>query len=318
MYESKDLFVSESESLCPAQRSGRLRWLMQHIMPNFGTLVLVIALMLLQNIWVASGNSPTSGSVAPEVTPDSIIPQGFLADDKGHPIDSNSSITFPLYSAPPGGNAPQVSLTQNAIPGFIPYQGSLTDASGRPINGSINITFRLYSASTGGTALWTEAHTGSNTVPVQEGLFNVLLGSLKPIPSGVWNNSTLYLSVQVGSDAEMTPREPIGQVPYATTSQQALNIAVGSGTVSYGHQIPMPAYPDGTNAVLEQCEWLVSPKEWSFTDNNCTDNHGIMEESVNVAADGIVTGWRAVTVWNNCDTANKNIQKFNYLVICTR
>ncbi len=115
-------------------------------------------------------------------------------------------------AAPNGPTAPDVT------PGTVSYQGMLNDAAGQPINGNTGITFRLYSAPTGGAALWTEAHTGANAVPVSNGLFNVLLGSLAPIPAGVWANGSVYLGVQVGSDTEMSPREVIGKVPYSDSS----------------------------------------------------------------------------------------------------
>ena len=112
--------------------------------------------------------------------------------------------------------APQAAPpAQGTTTGLLSYQGYLTDAGGSPLDGGVGITFRLYSAPTSGTALWTEAHTGGNAVPVSDGLFNVLLGSLTPIPSSVWSNDILYLGVQVGNDTEMTPRENLGAVPYA-------------------------------------------------------------------------------------------------------
>ncbi len=113
-------------------------------------------------------------------------------------------------SAAPG--SPPTAL--DATPGTISYQGMLNDAAGQPINGSAGMTFRLYDTPTGATsaALWTEAHTGANTVPVSNGLFNVLLGSLDPIPASVWSNAAVYLGVQVGGDTEMTPREIVSPV----------------------------------------------------------------------------------------------------------
>jgi hypothetical protein len=134
-------------------------------------------------------------------------------------------------------------------PGTISYQGMLNDAAGQPINGNTGITFRLYNAPTGATsaALWTEAHTGANAVPVSNGLFNVLLGGLNPIPASVWSNGSVYLGVQVGADAEMTPREVIGKVPYSDVSQfggrpnsfpyvlHLRHFALGVGNFCYGY-----------------------------------------------------------------------------------
>ncbi len=112
----------------------------------------------------------------------------------------------------------------NAVPNSILYQGALTHTAGRPVNGLTNITFRLYGTPTGGTALWTEAHIESNAVLVNNGLFNVLLGSLTPIPSDVWDNDYLYLGVQVNNDQEMAPREPIGAVPMAMRASVAAEL----------------------------------------------------------------------------------------------
>ena len=67
--------------------------------------------------------------------------------------------------------------------------------------------------------MWAETHTG---VPVTNGLFNISLGSITPIPSTVWNNAAVYLGVQVAGDtAELLPREVVGTVPYAIHSDNA-------------------------------------------------------------------------------------------------
>jgi hypothetical protein len=122
---------------------------------------------------------------------------------------------YHAWAAP--GPAPQPQAASNASTGLLSYQGYLTDAGGEPLHGDVDVTFRLYSVLTEGTALWTEAHTGENAVPVTDGLFNVMLGSLTPIPDDVWSSGARYLGIQIGDDAEMTPREMIGNVPTALT-----------------------------------------------------------------------------------------------------
>ena len=117
------------------------------------------------------------------------------------------------------------------IPGFIPYQGTLVESDGTPITGLIDMGFSLYADPTEGEALWTEGHSGNNAVPVAEGLFNVNLGSITPIPSDLWNQSSLYLGIRVGADDEMIPRQPIGGVPsalQASVAQLALTVPDGS------------------------------------------------------------------------------------------
>ncbi len=127
-------------------------------------------------------------------------------------------------------NARAAGLNAVASPSTISYQGTLTTASGTPVNTSVGLTFRLYNIQSGGTALWTEAHTGSNTVPVNNGLFNVLLGSITPIPSSVWNNSTVYLGVQVeGDSSELSPREMVSAVPMA---MMTANITIPDNSVT--------------------------------------------------------------------------------------
>jgi hypothetical protein len=95
----------------------------------------------------------------------------------------------------------------------LSYQGTLVDSSGNPVTGDQDITFRIYNHATDPTPLWEEAHTGTNAVPVQNGLFNVMLGSLNPIPDSVWDEAELFLGIQIGTEDEMTPREVINLLP---------------------------------------------------------------------------------------------------------
>lgn len=116
----------------------------------------------------------------------------------------------------------------NASTSTIAYQGRLADSSGNPLTSTLNMSFRLYSASTGSSPLWTEQWTGSNGVQVSDGLFNVMLGSLTPIPQSVIaGNNNLFLGITVGTDDEMAPRVQLGTVPFAV---QALTVSDGSIT----------------------------------------------------------------------------------------
>lgn len=116
-------------------------------------------------------------------------------------------------------------------PGVISYQGTLTEPGGQPVDGDLDMTFGLFDVSTGGTALWTEAHAGANAVPVSDGLFNVLLGSLTSIPSTVWDHASLFLEVTVGGEV-LAPREAVGSVPhalYAVHADLAYNLSAADG-----------------------------------------------------------------------------------------
>ena len=90
--------------------------------------------------------------------------------------------------------------------------------------------FRLYNAASGGTPLWTEQWTGSNSVQVSDGLFNVMLGSLTSIPQSIiTGNNNLFLGITVGTDSEMAPRVQLGSVPFAV---QALTVPDASVTTN--------------------------------------------------------------------------------------
>jgi hypothetical protein len=112
--------------------------------------------------------------------------------------------------------------------GTIAYQGRLADADGTPITDTVNMEFRLYDVASGGIFLWEELWTGSNGVQVSDGLFNVMLGSLTPIPQSViTEHDSLFLGITVGTDDEMAPRVQLGTVPFAV---QALTVPDGSVT----------------------------------------------------------------------------------------
>lgn len=139
--------------------------LLRHFVPNLGTVLTVALLLFAYRAWAAPAAEPT-----PPPTP---------------PLAVSTALTATAM-LPAGATVGAVT------PGVISYQGTLLNTTGQPLNGTLNMTFRLYAAPTGGTALWTEAHTGANAVPVSNGLFNVLLGSLTPIPTEVWSNAALY------------------------------------------------------------------------------------------------------------------------------
>ncbi len=106
----------------------------------------------------------------------------------------------------------------------INFQGKLVDSSGLNVsNGSKTVVFTIYDRSSSGTALWTETQSVTTT----DGIFNVQLGSVTPIPSTFnFNWDGLYLGIKVGSDSEMTPRIRLTAVPYAFNAQKVAGLTV--------------------------------------------------------------------------------------------
>jgi len=126
----------------------------------------------------------------------------------------------------------------------VNYQGYLIDSSGSSVNDTLDMVFRLYDVESGGTHLWTETQLG---VPVTDGLFSVLLGSVNVLPQSLFEqNDDLWLGITIGADEEMTPRDKITSVPYAITGGMPSGVIVmWSGSLS---EIPDGwALCDGTN-----------------------------------------------------------------------
>ena len=110
---------------------------------------------------------------------------------------------------------PQPSGTRRGAPGApagtqarLTYQGRLTNSSGAPINSTVNMVFKLYDDSS--ALRWTSA---TRSVTPVNGLFTVYLGDgTDPNLSVSTLNFVASIGVTVGSDPEMTPRQPLNTV----------------------------------------------------------------------------------------------------------
>ncbi|MFC1631258.1 hypothetical protein ACFL2I_01775 [Candidatus Omnitrophota bacterium] len=107
-----------------------------------------------------------------------------------------------------------------AVPHLIRFQGKVTDREGAPLNGSYNITFRIYDADTGGALEWDETQT---SIPVNNGIFTVLLGQVTPLNLAF--DEPYWLSMEVNQDGEMAPRQRISSVGYAYRAETADSIS---------------------------------------------------------------------------------------------
>ncbi|MEE8186462.1 MAG: hypothetical protein V3T99_02230, partial [Nitrososphaerales archaeon] len=104
-------------------------------------------------------------------------------------------------------------------------------------DGDYELSFSLYDVETGGTALWGEIYS---SVPVTEGVFHVILGSLDPLSLNF--DRQYWLGVTVGGDTEFSPRIQLTSSPYSLNSQSILGSTntfpsdgdVGIGTTSPG------------------------------------------------------------------------------------
>jgi len=99
------------------------------------------------------------------------------------------------------------------VPRLMNYQGVLTDAEGVPTGGSHDLTFRIYAGrGPGADVLWEESH---ESIDISEGVFNVILGSIAPMPEDLFASQELWLGVTVDGSPELAPRTRITPVPWA-------------------------------------------------------------------------------------------------------
>ena len=105
------------------------------------------------------------------------------------------------------------ALVYADVPRVINYQGRFTDSDDNPLSGNYLVTFRFYDIASGGDTLWEEGHI----LTMQNGVFNALLGSIKPLELDF--NKDLWLGVEVASDGEMTPRIKLTSSAYAMNAE---------------------------------------------------------------------------------------------------
>ena len=102
-----------------------------------------------------------------------------------------------------------IEPAQAAVPGTVMHQGRLFDAEGVPVDAILSVTFAIYADEDDPTPLWTE----TVDIAFDDGYFSAQLGSISPLDDTLFDGSTRWLGVQIGSDPEMQPRAPIGSVP---------------------------------------------------------------------------------------------------------
>lgn len=130
-------------------------------------------------------------------------------------------------------------------PERMAYQGFLVDANGVALGNSAprnyDVVFRVWTAQTGGTRLWSE----QQTVTVDKGFFNVLLGEgsavtgeARPSLSSVFAGADVsdrYVSVTVKApglgttDIEIAPRLRLVTSPFSFLARQAVSVVNASG-----------------------------------------------------------------------------------------
>ncbi len=111
------------------------------------------------------------------------------------------------------------SSAQAGIPHQISYQGNLYDSGGNPLNGIYTGTFAIYDSEEGGSSLWTE----TQTIAVEQGLFQILLGETTDIPLNF--DGVKWLEISIDGET-LAPRQQLTSVGQAFNAQDVYNQAI--------------------------------------------------------------------------------------------
>lgn len=170
-------------------------------------------------------------------------------------------------------------LAYATVPHLINYQGRLTDKDNKPLEGNYTITFRIYDAESGGNMLWDEMQT----VQIQKGIFNILLGSVANL--GIPFDKAYFLEIKVG-DEVMTPRQRITSAAYSLRAESITDetklVPKGAIIMWTGSLANIPqgwALCDGTNGTPDLRDKFVKGIPTSSTNpgvagGSSSHNHG--------------------------------------------
>jgi hypothetical protein len=195
--------VNERTSTPRPERFDKLvRW----FVPNGGTLLLVIVLILTQQVWAKPLlNAPN----APGPSATTINYQGRLADSGGTPLDGNYGMTFALWDAVSGGNLVWGPESHAAVP---VSDGLFSVGLGSQTAGGIPIE-------TWDGDRYLEIAVGGETLSPRELIRSVpIAGMALTVPDGVITNQKLALSYWQGSPAGSVAISPGCSPPHEIVS----------------------------------------------------------------------------------------------------
>lgn len=163
------------------------------------------------------------------------------------------------------GAALTLAATAASVPTVINYQGRLTDNTPQqvPVNAVLPMEFRIFGSLNGPDLQWVE---NRGPVPIVNGIFNVLLGTLVPIPENVFtSDDDRYLEIVVNGEV-LAPRQRIASVGYAYQTEMSADLTcvdcVDSTEVSFNFAASSSR---GGPATDLQCTNCVDANEVQFS-----------------------------------------------------
>ena len=114
---------------------------------------------------------------------------------------------------------PAVAL---ASPVSLTHTGRVVDSTGTPISGTHDMTISLWSDATSSdvaSRLWTQTTDGMN---LADGYYSLTLDGV----DGSWFSGSVWVGIALDGGTELTPRQPITQVPHAAMADIATRVPV--------------------------------------------------------------------------------------------
>src|SRR5665213_1221626 len=120
-----------------------------------------------------------------------------------------------------------IATTSSRAQQVISYQGSVTQNS-VPVSGTHNVVVSIYPIGLNGTAIYTD----TQSVAFNNGIFNMLIGSDRPLPTFEGSNQ-YFVGVSIDGGAELTPRSQLGAAPMVVGGNvRSLNALSGAVTLA--------------------------------------------------------------------------------------
>jgi hypothetical protein len=140
-----------------------------------------------------------------------------------------------------------VSAQATPVPPLMNFQGRLSRPDGTPVaDGTYSMRFSLWNAATGGTEKWNQT---LSTIAVSNGVFNVLLDVAT---AGLFTGD-LWLEIKIGTDAPLTPRQPLVSVAYAMKANSVPDGSIRAAQIADGTITANKLAPDAFNPLA----WLL-------------------------------------------------------------
>lgn len=119
----------------------------------------------------------------------------------------------------------------------LPFKGAIKGTDGKPLDTKRDAVFNLYNRSSDGEPLYSGECLGeSGLQPQYNGAFTIMVGSdcgMKPIPEPIFqDNSSLYLGMSIGSEAELLPRYQIFTTTYSKDTSKLQGFEPGKSVSS--------------------------------------------------------------------------------------